>query len=155
MTGDDRTGADGVTNIVRRAAGAVLVVSASASALLTVVEHLYRDVNALGYSTAWDYVDPLTAAGVALGLVFTGLLKRETYRAAGVDRVTRRCLETNVLFYGFLFVGILFYRLWFGDLTGHTAFPVADDVTWNFVYGLYPLLAGALGVRLLRDDRES
>lgn len=145
---------------IKRIVGGLLVIHGGICGLFTIIEHLFQnaigwDVTSLGYSPVWLYLDPGTAAGVALGVGFAWHRKLMMQRGrrdgdSGNGGVTRDYLEANALFYGFLFVAILFYRLFFGDLTDSNALPAAADVEWSIVYGLYPLLAVALGIGLAR-----
>ena len=148
-------------DIIKRIIGVFLVIHGVACGLFSIIEHLFDyvsglGVSALGYSPIWLYLDPATAVGIALALLFALLRKmamqRDSRDGAGI---TRAYLEANTLFYGFLFVAILFYRLWLGDLTGRGSFPVAADVQWSIVYALYPLLSVALGLALARGRQPS
>ena len=148
-------------DIIKRIVGVFLVVHGVACGLFSIIEHLFDyvsglDASALGYSPVWLYLDPATAVGIALALIFALLRKRAMQRDSGAGAgVTRAYLEANALFYGFLFVAILFYRLWLGDLTGRGSFPVAADVQWSIVYALYPLLSVALGLALARGRQPA
>lgn len=146
---------------IKRIVGVLLVVHGVACGGFTIIEHLFQSAtgladSGLGYSPVWLYLDPGTAMGIALGLAFAwrGKLAMQRERQGGGDGngggITRGYLEANARFYGFLFVAILFYRLFFGDLTGSNTLPDAADVEWSIVYGLYPLLAASLGVGLMR-----
>ena len=148
-------------DIIKRIIGVFLAIHGAACGLFSIIEHLFDyvsglDASALGYSPVWLYLDPATAVGIALALLFALLRKMATQRddSAGAG-ITRAYLEANALFYGFLFVAILFYRLWFGDLTGRGSFPVAADVQWSIVYALYPLLSVALGIALARGRQPA
>ena len=148
-------------DIIKRIIGVFLVIHGVACGLFSIIEHLFDyvsglDASALGYSPVWLYLDPATAVGIALALLFALLRKMAMQRdgSAGAS-ITRAYLEANALFYGFLFVAILFYRLWLGDLTGRGSFPVAADVQWSIVYALYPLLGIALGIALARGRQPT
>ena len=148
-------------DIIKRIIGVFLVIHGVACGLFSIIEHLFDyvsglDASALGYSPVWLYLDPATAVGIALALIFA-LLRKMAMQRDGRDGagITRAYLEANALFYGFLFVAILFYRLWFGDLTGRGSFPVAADVQWSIVYTLYPLLSVALGIALARGRQPA
>lgn len=150
-------------DIIRRIAGVYLIASGLAGGALTIVETLFHDIDAaMGYSPLWLYIDAATAVGIALALLFALLSKFAMQRNAGNRSnggngggITRDYLEANVRFYGLLLVALLFYRLWFGDLTGNGGFPVAADVTWGIVYGLYVMLAVSLGIDLARGRRPA
>ena len=53
------------------------------------------------------------ALSVVLGTIFGYIRKRGVDREGGGAPVTREFLAANTLFYGFLFVGILFFQNWF------------------------------------------
>lgn len=147
-------------DIIKRSVGVYLIASGLAAGALTIVETLFHDIGAaMGYSRLWLYVDPATAVGIALGLAFALLDKLAMQRNRGNGGngggITRDYLEANVRFYGLLFVALLFYRLWFGDLTGNGGFPVAADVTWGILYGLYVMLSVALGIDLARGRQSA
>ena len=146
-------------DISKRIIGVFLVIHGAACGLFSIIEHLFDyvsglDASALGYSPVWLYLDPSTAVGIALALIFA-LLRKMAMQRDGSAGITRAYLEANALFYGFLFVAILFYRLWLGDLTGRGSFPVAADVQWSIVYALYPLLSVALGIALARGRQPA
>ena len=147
-------------DIIKRIIGVFLVIHGAACGLFSIIEHLFDyvsglGVSALGYSPVWLYLDPATAVGIALALLFALLRKMAMQRSSAGAGITRAYLEANALFYGFLFVAILFYRLWLGDLTGRGSFPVAADVQWSIVYALYPLLSVALGIALARGRQPA
>ena len=147
-------------DIIKRIIGVFLVVHGVACGLFSVIEHLFQSVtglaySGLGYSPVWLYLDPATAAGIALGLWFALRGKLAMQRERDGGGITRGYLEANARFYGFLLVAILFYRLFFGDLTGSNTWPAAADVEWSIVYGLYPLLAASLGIALARGRQPA
>ena len=69
--------------------------------------------------------------------------------------MTRDFLAANTLFYGLLFIGILFFFNWFNLLSpAYTAVgPDAVSVVWALIDAALPLLLGALGLTLLRGNR--
>ena len=69
--------------------------------------------------------------------------------------VTRDFLAANTLFYGLLFIGILFFFNWFNLLSpAYTAVgPDAVSVVWALIDAALPLLLGAQGLSLLRGDK--
>ena len=144
-------------DIIKRIIGALLVIHGFACGLFYIIEHPFHyvsgmDVVGVGYqehAQVWLYLNPATAVGIALALLFTLLRKIAMQRdgSAGTG-ITRAYLETNVLFYGFLIVAIWFYRLWFGELTGDGLIPVAYE--GSIVYALYPLMSVAFGIALTR-----
>lgn len=140
-------------HLVKWAVGAFLILHGAAAALFSMAEPLYHDTKSLGYSPVWAYLDPMTLAGILLGAVFAGLQMRAAAANSGGGWTGQR-VTASLLFYGFLFVGIAFYREYFAELTGRIAFDVSADVIYTILYAIYPLLAVTSGVRLLRGGRD-
>ena len=139
--------------LVKRIVAAYLILHAAATALFTAIEPLFNDIIANGYHEIWRYLDPMTAAGIVLGIIFAAAGKFAG-RADGERPLFSR-LAIDAKFYGFLFVALLFYRNLFGDLTGNgPAFPQSSDIQWAIIYALYPLLAVSLAVTLWRGPRD-
>ena len=142
--------------MLRRIIGAFLVAIAVAVGIHTVAEPLYH-VSEKGqpYSPLWSIFDPLMAIAIAFGLILGYQRKREIDGQGDEAGVTRGYVAANLQFYGFLFVGILFYWNWFNLLTPDWTAPGDDTVTlvWILVDAILPLLTGAMGVSLLRRDR--
>ena len=153
-------------DMLKRGIGAYLIIAAVAVGGYFMTEPLHwASTEAAPYSPIWDVaLDPLTAAAILLGLVFATIGKRAVDREGGDAAVTWERLSANALFYGFLFVGMLFYWDWFsgagwnwfrgGDDAGYTA---GGDVTfitiWVVTYAAFTVLAGTMGVALLRGSR--
>ena len=139
--------------MMKKISGLYLIVVAVVIAVHTVVEPLYHTSSeAQMYSPFWDIGNPLSALAVVLGVVFGYLRKRDVDSAGGA--VTREFFAANTLFYGFLFVGILFFWNWFNRLS--PAFTAIGQETVSLVWILFdaslPLLAGAMGMHLLQGD---
>lgn len=133
---------------LRSLVGLVLVAIALVVAAHTVLEPLFHtSTEANPFSPLWGTIDALMAAAVVLGVIFSYLHKRGVAGEAAV--------AANILFYGFLFVGILFFRNWFDYLRPAYDAPPAAVVglTWVFIDAALPLLAGVLGLYLLRKRR--
>ena len=66
----------------------------------------------------------------------------------GAAPITRECLAAHALFYGFLFWN------WFNLLSPEFTAVGTDtsDLVWGFINAALPLLAGTLGLALLRGD---
>ena len=139
--------------MLKKICGLYLAAVAVLVAVHTVVEPLYHaSGSGQPYSPFWTIVNPLTALAIVLGTVFS--YTRKT--GAGGDTVTREFLAANTLFYGFLFVGIMFFWNWFNLL--NPAFTAIGDDTvslvWIVVDTSVALLAGATGIHLLRSGAE-
>ena len=135
--------------LVKRIVAAYLTLHAATTALFTAIEPLFNDIIANGYHEIWRILDPMTAVGIALGIIFAFAGR------AGEERPLFSRLSVDAKFYGFLFVALLFYRNLFGDLTGNgPAFPQSVDAQWAIIYALYPLLAASLAVSLWRGPRD-
>ena len=140
--------------MLKKICGVYLFAVAILVAVHTVVEPLYHASGpGQPYSPFWTIVNPLTALAIVLGAVFSYSRKRGAGGGAG-EAVTREFLVANTLFYGFLFVGILFFWNWFNLLS--PAFTAIGDETvslvWIVIDAGVPLLAGAAGIHLLRNS---
>ncbi len=143
-------------NTVRQIVGAALILIGIVVAVHTVVEPLYHaSSQASPYSPIWSYINPLMALAILLGLIFGCMRKREVDREGSAAPVTRDFLAANTLFYGLLFVGILFFYNWFNLLSpAYTAMgPDAVSVVWAVIDAVLPLLLGAQGMTLLRSGK--
>lgn len=139
----------------KRVAGAVLIAIAAIVAIHTIAEPWYHiSTPEQPYSPAWDYIDPLSALAVILGVAFGFARKRALDGEASAAAATWGRLAANTLFYGFVFVGIMFFTDWFSLLNAnYTALNAsAASILWTLVDALLPILAGALGVALLRGE---
>ncbi len=134
-------------NIVNRVVGIYLILAAALAMLYAVIEPLVWDTRTLGYSPVWQVLDPVSGAGILLGMVFAYLGQRNT---AGTTALPGQIWANRILCCGFLFVALLFFRSWFGYLTGRAASDVSLDVVWGIAYALYVPLAVATGAILLR-----
>ena len=95
----------------------------------------------------------LEALAVVLGVI-CGYIRKKSVAHDGEAPITRECLAAHALFYGFLFVGILFFWNWFNLLSPEFTAVGTDtsDLVWGFINAALPLLAGTLGLALLRGD---
>ena len=144
-------------NIFKRISGVILVAMAFVVAVHTVVEPLYHgSTTAQPYSPVWDTLNPLMVLTIALGLIFSCIRKRAVDGEGGRAPVTREYLAANTLFFGFLFVGILFLWNWFNLLSPAFAAIGSETVSlvWIIIDASLPLLSGAMGIFLLRGNRE-
>ena len=142
----------------RRIVGIVLVVIGVAVAVHTIVEPLYHvSSEAHPYSPLWTILDPLMGLAIVLGLI-VGYPRMKRASSAGPDAsVTWERLAATTMFYGFLGVGILFFWSWFNTMSISADFAPGKGenvsaLVWMIIDTLLPLLLGATGVSLLRDD---
>ena len=136
--------------------GAVLILIGALVAVHTVVEPLYHaSSQASPYSPNWSYINPLMAIAIALGLIFSCMRKQEVDREDGNAPVTRAYLAANTIFYGLLFIGILFFFNWFNlqSPAYNAVGPDAVSVIWAVIDAALPLLLGAQGVTMLRGGK--
>lgn len=139
----------------KRVAGAVLIVIAVIVAAHTIAEPWYHtSTPEQPYSPIWSYIDPLSALAVILGVGFGFARKRALDGEPSASAATWGRLAANTLFYGFVFVGIIFFTDYFSLLNeAYTALNAsAATILWTLVDALLPLLAGALGAALLRGE---
>ena len=142
----------------KRIVGIVLVVIGVAVAVHTIVEPLYHvSSEAHPYSPLWTILDPLMGLAIVLGLI-VGYPRMKRASSAGPDAlVTWERLAATTMFYGFLGVGILFFWSWFNTMSVSANFAPGKGenvsaLVWMIIDTLLPLLLGATGVSLLRDD---
>lgn len=139
--------------MLKKICGLYLFAVAVLVAVHTVVEPLYHASGpGQPYSPFWTIVNPLTALAIVLGAVFSYTRKA----GAGGETVTREFLVANTLYYGFLFVGIMFFWNWFNLLSPAFTAIGEDTVSlvWIVVDAGVALLAGATGIHLLRSGAE-
>ena len=142
---------------LKRICGLFLVLIAVATAVHTVAEPLYH-VSSEGqpYSPLWDILNPLMAVAIVLGALFGYSRKKAADSEGGSGAVTREFVAANVQFYGFLFVGILFFWNFFN--LHNSAFTAVGEDTATLVWILFdatlPLLTGAMGAFLLRGSND-
>ena len=142
----------------RRIIGIVLIGIGVAVAVHTIVEPLYHvSSEAHPYSPLWTVLDPLMGLAIVLGLI-VGYPRMKRASSAGPDApVTWERLAATTMFYGFLGVGILFFWSWFTTMSVSADFAPGKGenvsaLVWMIIDTLLPLLLGATGVSLLRDD---
>ena len=134
--------------ILNRLVGALLLLTAAIVGIYFVVDQL--EVLPL----LWGELDYLMALALVLGVIFAYLRKR-ALEAAGLDRIiTRRYLEANILFYGFLAITMLFFWNWFDLLVDADPQDTDHNIVWIIVDTVAPLLWGALGIFLLRGGKD-
>lgn len=138
---------------LKRIIGVYLIAVAVIVAVYKVVEPLFpTSTEAAPYTLNWSHINPLMALAVALSLICSYGYKRRADREGGDAPVTRHYLASNTLFYGFVFVGILFYSNWFKYL-GPGVTVEGDDTAmlfWGFIDAALPPLLGAMGMCLMR-----
>ena len=137
----------------KRIIGVVLIVIAAIIAIQTVLEPIYHtSTEDSPYSSTWDYINPLSAISIILGLIF-GYIRMSR---AGEDASVQEFIAANTLFYGFLFVAIIFFWNWFGiSGIGQDFTAIGADtrtVIWIIFDATLPLLNGAMGAHLLRSS---
>ena len=138
---------------LKRVIGVVLILIAAIVAIHTVIEPVYHtSSDAQPYSSAWDWINPLSAISIILGLIF-GYIRMSR---AGTSSSGPEFVAANVLFYGFLFAAILFFWNWFGiSGVGQDFTAVSADtrgLVWIIFDAIHPLLSGAMGAHLLRSS---
>ena len=85
----------------------------------------------------WDVLNYFTGAAVLIALLASGAAKWRADAAGGADAVA--FLTANVVFYGVLALGILFFWNWRGG---------GDSLIWNFIDTGLPLALAAAGRQL-------
>ena len=141
---------------LKQIVGVVLILIGALVAIHTVVEPLYHaSSQASPYSPAWSTINPLMALAIVLGLVFACVRKQQVDGEGGGAAVTRDFLAANTIFYGLLFIGILFFFNWFNlqSPAYNAVGPDAVSVIWAVIDAALPLLLGAQGMTLLKSGR--
>ena len=136
---------------LKRFIGVVLIIIAAAVAIQTILEPLYHtSTEHSPYSSAWDYINPLSAISIILGLIF-GYIRLS---GVGADSSVQEFIAANTLFYGFIFTAILFFWNWFGIMEIASDFTAVSHGTRGLVWILFdamlPPLNIAMGIHLLR-----
>ena len=135
-------------NALKRIVGGLMLLSAAIVGIYFVADQL----EVLPF--LWGELNYLMALAIVLGVAFAYLRKRDM-EAAGVDNIiTRRYLEANILFYGFLLIAMLFFWNWFDVLIDEDPQDTDRHMVWIIVNTAAPLLWGALGMFLLRGGSE-
>ncbi|MDE0450599.1 MAG: hypothetical protein OXI90_02385 [Gammaproteobacteria bacterium] len=135
-----------------RIGGVFLIAMAVLIAVHTVIEPLYHtSETGQPYSQVWEVLNPLMALALLLG-IRTAYVNKRAAAGDGVT-VTRAYLVSNTLFYGFLFVGIMFLWNWFTLLSpGYSAAGSdTNSLVWILIDAALPLLMGAMGSCMLTE----
>lgn len=143
-------------NSLKQIVGVVLILIGALVAVHTVVEPLYHaSTQASPYSPNWSTINPLMALAIVLGLIFACMRKQEVDRQGGDAAVTRDFLAANTIFYGLLFIGILFFFNWFNLMSPayNAVGPDAVSVIWAAIDAALPLLLGAQGLALVKSSK--
>ena len=135
----------------KRLIGVLFILIGVIVALHTILEPIYHtSTEARPYSPAWDYINPLSALSVVLGLIF-GYLRVRRLRE---DSSVQAFLAANTLFYGFMFAATLFFWNWFAISDFGADFtPVGLDtrtLVWILFDAILPPLNIGMGLHLLR-----
>lgn len=143
-------------NSLKQIVGVVLILIGALVAIHTVIEPLYHaSTQASPYSPNWSTINPLMALAIVLGLIFACMRKQEVDRQGGDAAVTRDFLAANTIFYGLLFIGILFFFNWFNLMSPayNAVGPDAVSMIWAVIDAALPLLLGAQGVTLVKSGK--
>ncbi|MCY3551753.1 MAG: hypothetical protein OXU27_06990 [Candidatus Poribacteria bacterium] len=135
----------------KRFIGVVLIVIAAIVAIQTIIEPIYHtSTDDSPYSSAWDIINWLSAISIILGLIF-GYIRLS---GVGADSSVQEFIAANTLFYGFIFVAIIFFWNWFGIMEFASDFTAVSHGTRGLVWILFdailPPLNIAMGIHLLR-----
>ena len=136
---------------LKRFIGVVLIVIAAIVALQTILEPVYHtSTDDSPYSSAWDIINWLSAISIILGLIF-GYIRLS---GVGADSSVQEFIAANTLFYGFIFIAIMFFWNWFGIMEFASDFTAVSHGTRGLVWILFdailPPLNIAMGIHLLR-----
>ena len=141
-------------DMLKKIIGILLIIVAAVVAIHTVIEPLYHaSSDAQPYAPLWDILDPIMAVAIVLTVIFGYIRKRDACNEAGTT-ITRDWLSANVVFYGIVFIGIMFFWNWFNLLRpAFTAVgPDAVSLAWIIIDAALPLLLGAMGMHLFKAE---
>lgn len=134
--------------IVRCVLAAYALLTAAAVGANFVATPLYDD-GSTGFPV-WSVLNWFMAVAVLLALGASAIWKIGLY-GADADRVPpQRRLETNVLFYASVVLGLWFFWNWFGDLMSREV-----PLLWAFIDPLLVVTVGAVGLRLWRAPGDA
>ena len=139
-------------DMLRKIIGILLIITAAVVAIHTVIEPLYHaSSDAQPFAPLWNILDPIMAVAIVLTVIFGYIRKRDACNEAGTT-ITREWLSANVVFYGIVFIGIMFFWNWFNLLRpAFTAVgPDAVSLAWIIIDATLPLLLGAMGMHLFK-----
>ncbi len=131
---------------VRRIVGALLILTAAAVAFFAIFDPLIQDA-----IFVWPYLNPIMFVALALGTSVAFHIKRDV--ASLPESSATRRLEAGALFYGFLFVGILFMSNWLNAIFDDSQRD-ARFLVWYFINAVFPVMLGYCGVYLLRHSDD-
>ncbi|MYB92388.1 hypothetical protein F4054_21065 [Candidatus Poribacteria bacterium] len=140
----------------KRFIGVVLIFIAAIVAIQTILEPIYHtSTDESPHSSAWDIINPLSAISIIFGLIF-GYMRM---RGIGENSSVQEFIAANTLFYGFIFIGIVFFWNWFGIMAVASDFTAVGMDTRSLVWILFdailPPLNIAMGIHLLRASPSS
>lgn len=138
--------------VARMVAGAYIVALAIAVGVNFVITPLYHD----GSSSypAWNVMNWFWAVALVLMLAANLHFKLTLNQSDSVATagVTREYLESNVLFYASIVLGILFFWKWFDQNWSVDNGP-PSTLSWPFINPALVAVAAASGLRLWRRAR--
>ena len=141
-------------NIFKKVIGIFLILAGIAVAGHLIVEPLYHTSTGTAPSSPlWQVFHPIVIAAIVFTLIFGYVRKRDVEQVGGDAMVTREFLAANVIFYGSLVVGVLYFWNWFNDISpAFTA--IGGDVvtiTWTIVGVALLPLSVATGVSMWKS----
>ena len=129
-----------------------IVVGAAVGITISLEPLLYTSTEAQPYSPLWTVVlDPGVAICIVLGFAFTFFRKHGLDEEGAGGAITWDRLSDNTLFYGFLFIGILFFWDLGAQFNWDTFSPGSEGIygaAWIVIYALFAPLAITLGLRM-------
>ena len=140
---------------VKRLAGAYLVLVGTGVAVYFIINVFLLDsvilLDSIDVPTVWLVFDVLMAIGLGLALIFNYAWKRDESERDLDGSVTRRYLESTIVFYLTVVVTILFLHNWLSLLALGTDSLYNNDpawIIWAFVDTMLPITFGVTGCRL-------
>ena len=140
---------------LKRLAGAYMVLVAVAVAVFFIINNFL--VDSIDVMSVWYVLDALMFLGLTLALVFNYAYKREESERDLDGSVTRRYLDSSILFYATVATTILFLHNWLSLLALGGDSLDGNDPAWNIwaiVDTLVPITLGVTGCRLWSEADE-
>ena len=137
-------------DVFKRLVGVYMLLVGAAVALHFLVTQFYDPLLEGDALTVWRILDPLMVIGVAAALIAAFARKRALDGDGREQPVSRDYLSANVAFYFSAALLIALLYNWFGvefsDPSNH------DLQVWFLIDTTLPVLLGATGLRLLREE---
>lgn len=137
---------------MKRIVGIFLVLIGVVIGLHFIIEPLFHiRTEAQPYSPIWFYLDFGMILAILLGLIFGYNRIKAT---CGTHEISRESVTANFQFYGFILIGILFFRNFFDLISDNFDEPDAVfSFSWVLIDTFLPILCVSLGLYLIKSTK--